>query len=118
MKVLDDCDQLPFGPHSDAVWWEESVEDFERQWRWKLEVLQCEADVGGALTNHADVRCCEEELEHTRASVLAVDEAQRQRILVQLRARVRRLGTGKRRDLTETCVVAGKRSSSIGSQRS
>jgi hypothetical protein len=51
--VLDRRDQLPFGPHSDVVGWEESVEDLQSQWRWKFEVLQREADGTGSLT--ADV---------------------------------------------------------------
>jgi hypothetical protein len=84
MKVLHRCDQLPFGPHSDAVW-AVGIDDLERQWRWKFEVLHCEADRRGALTDHADVRRCGEEFKEARASVLAVAEAQRQMIAVQLR---------------------------------
>jgi hypothetical protein len=84
VKVLHSGDQLPFGPHSDAVW-HESVDDLESQWRGKFEVLHCEADGGGALADHADVRRCSEELEEARARVLLFAEAQRQRIPVQLR---------------------------------
>jgi hypothetical protein len=82
--VLHHRDQLPFGPHSDGVW-TESVDDFERQRRRKIKVLHCEADRGGAFTDHADVRCCEEELGEVRARILPVGEAQRQRIAFQLR---------------------------------
>jgi hypothetical protein len=85
MKVLDCCDQLPFGPHSDLVWWEERVEDLKSQRRGQFEILQREADRGGALADHADVRRCGEELEQARARVLIVVEAQRQRIVEQLR---------------------------------
>jgi exonuclease VII small subunit len=47
--------------------------------------LHCKADRGGALADHADVRRCGEELEQARARVLIVVEAQRQKIVVQLR---------------------------------
>jgi hypothetical protein len=83
--MLDGRDQLPFGPHADAVWWEKSVEDLECQWRGQFEVLHCEADGGGAIADHADVRRHGEELEKTRARVLVNAETQRQRIVVQLR---------------------------------
>jgi hypothetical protein len=47
------------------------------------------------------VRRCSEELEEARASVLVEFEAQRQRIVVQLKKqRVRRLSTRRREDLT------------------
>jgi hypothetical protein len=85
MKVLHSGDQLPLGPHSDAVGWEESVEDFERDKGGEKEVLQRIADGGGTLADHADVRRCDEELEETRARVLKAAVAQRQRILFQLR---------------------------------
>jgi uncharacterized protein YfaQ (DUF2300 family) len=85
MKVLHSGDQLPFGPHSDAVGWEERVEDLERDERGEVEVLQCIADGGSALADHADVCSCGEEFEEARARVLPFAEAQRQRIVEQLR---------------------------------
>jgi hypothetical protein len=84
MEVLHHRDQLPFGPHSDAVW-AVGVDDFERQWRRKFEVLHCKADRGGAITDHADVRRCREELEKARARILGQAKAHRQRIVAQLR---------------------------------
>jgi hypothetical protein len=84
-KVLHGGDQLPFGPHSDAVGWEERVEDLESQRGGKIKVLHCEADGGGALADHANVCRCGEELEKARARVLIFAEAQRRRIVVQLR---------------------------------
>jgi uncharacterized protein YqcC (DUF446 family) len=116
VKVLHHRDQLPFGPHSDAVG-EESVENLESDKSGEMEVLQCIADGGGALADHADVRRCGEELEEARARV-AVVEAQRQRIVRQLRKKSQTAGHRKERRLTRTVVVTGKRSSSIGSQRS
>jgi hypothetical protein len=84
MKVLHSGDQLPFGPHSDAVW-KEGVEDLESGERGEVEVLQRIADGAGAVADHADVRRCSEELEKARARVLRPLEAQRQRIAPQLR---------------------------------
>jgi hypothetical protein len=84
MKVLHSGDQLPFGPHSDAVW-KESVEDLESDECGEVEVLQCIADGAGAVADHADVRRCGEELDEARARVLRPLEAQRERIVPQLR---------------------------------
>jgi hypothetical protein len=84
MKVLHRRDQLPFRPHADAVG-EESVEDLERDKGGEVEVLQCIADGGGAIADHADVCRRGEELKKARARVLVVVEAQRQRIVPQLR---------------------------------
>jgi hypothetical protein len=84
MKVLDCCDQLPFGPHADAVW-AVGVDDFESQRRRQFEVLHRKADGGGALADHADMRRRGEELEETRARILEVFKDQRQRIAVELR---------------------------------
>jgi hypothetical protein len=114
MKVLDCCDQLPFGPHSDVVR-AESVEDFESQRCGKFEVLHCETDSDGALADHVDVRRYREELEEMRARVLHDAEAQRQRILVQLRNYESDGCAQEGQGLTEMIVVVGKRSSSIGS---
>jgi hypothetical protein len=83
-KVLHHRDQLPFGPHADAVR-AQGVEDSESQRRGKFEILKSEADGTGALADHADVRRCSEELEEARARVLIFVEAQRQRIVRQLR---------------------------------
>jgi hypothetical protein len=85
MKVLHHRDQLPFGPHADAVGWEERVEDLERDKGGEVELLQCDADGGGALADHGDVRRCGEELEEARTRVLIFVEAQRQMIVEQLR---------------------------------
>jgi hypothetical protein len=85
MKVLHHRDHLPFGPHSDAVGWQEGVEDLESQRRGKLEILHGEADGTGALADHGDVRRCGKELEEARARVLEDAEAQRQWIVAQLR---------------------------------
>jgi hypothetical protein len=83
MKVFDCCDQLPFGPHSDVVGWEESVENLESQRGGKLEILHGKADGGGAITNHADVSRYREELGESRTCILKELE-ERQRIVVQL----------------------------------
>jgi hypothetical protein len=86
VEMLDGRDQLPFGPHADAVWWEKSVEDLECQWRGQFEVLHCETDGGGALADHADVRRHGEELGKARARILEAEEL-RQTIVRQLRNR-------------------------------
>jgi hypothetical protein len=90
-------DQLPFGPHSDAIGWEERVENLESQRRGQFEisVLHCEADGGGAIADHADadadVRCGGDgdEFGKARARVFGPrgsgEQRCRQRIAVQLR---------------------------------
>jgi hypothetical protein len=119
VKVLHHRDQLPLCPHSDAVGWEKGVKDLERDKGREVEVLQCDADGGGALSDNADVRRCGEELEQARTRVLAEAEAQRQRIAIQLRNSVSDGWAQEgERGLTVTYVVADKRSNSIGSQRS
>jgi hypothetical protein len=118
MKVLHGGDQLPFGPHSDVVGWEKSVEDLESEWRGKLEILHGEADRRGALANHADVRRGSKQLEEARARILVEFKAQRQRIVPHLTNSESDSWAQDPQQLTVTCVVAGKRSSSIGSQRS
>jgi hypothetical protein len=95
VKVFDSCDQLPLGPHADVVGREKGVDDFQSQWRGKFEVLHGKANRGGALTNHADVCRCGEEVEEARARVLHDAEAQRQRIVVQLRNRESTVGHRK-----------------------
>jgi hypothetical protein len=110
MKVLHSGDQLPFGPHADAVGWEESVEDLESHECGEMEVLQCIADGGGALADHADVRRCSEELEEARARFLVFAEAQRQRIEVQLRNSCQTAGHTKEK-------ISRKRWSSLASGR-
>jgi hypothetical protein len=84
VKVLHHRDQLPFGPHSDFVR-AERVDDFESQRGGQFEVLHGEADGGGAFADHADVRRHGEELGESRARVLVIFKAQRQRIDFQLR---------------------------------
>jgi hypothetical protein len=117
VKVLDCCDQLPFGPHSDVVGWEKSVEDLECQWGGKFEILHRKANGSGAITDHADVRRCGKELEEARARVLVVAEAQRQRIVPQLRNNESDGWAQEGENgLTVTRAVADKRLSSIGSQ--
>jgi hypothetical protein len=84
MKVLHHCDQLPFGPHSDVVWWEKSIENLESQRSGKFEILHCKANRGGTLSDHANVSRHGKELEKARSCVFDSAKAQRQRIVVQL----------------------------------
>jgi hypothetical protein len=97
VKVFDCCDQLPFGPHSDAVR-AERVDDFESQRSGQFEVLHCEADGGGALTDHADVRGCSEQFKEATARILREAKGQRQRIVPQLRNKCQYFETAKAND--------------------
>jgi hypothetical protein len=49
-------DQLPLGPHANRVLVHRLVDDRERHKRRQLETLQADADLGGTLSNEADVR--------------------------------------------------------------
>jgi hypothetical protein len=55
-EVLDRCDQLPLGPHANRVLVHRLVENRERYKRRQFEILQADADLGGALSYEADVR--------------------------------------------------------------
>jgi hypothetical protein len=55
-EVLDGSDQLPLGPHANRVLVHRFVDDLECHERWQSEILQADANLGGTLTDHADVR--------------------------------------------------------------
>ncbi len=54
--MLDRCDQLPLGPHANRVFVHRLVDDRERHKRGQFEILEADADLGGTLSNEADVR--------------------------------------------------------------
>ncbi len=54
--MLDGSDQLPLGPHANRVLVHRRVDDLKSHKRGKSETLQADADLGGALSDHADVR--------------------------------------------------------------
>jgi hypothetical protein len=49
-------DQLPLGPHANRVLVHRLVDDLKRHKRGQFEILQTDADLGGTLSNEADVR--------------------------------------------------------------
>jgi hypothetical protein len=55
-EVLHGRDQLPLGPHANRVLVHRLVDDLERHKRGQFEILEGDADLGGALADHADVR--------------------------------------------------------------
>jgi hypothetical protein len=54
--MFDRRDQLPLGPHANRVFVHRLVDDLECHKRGQFEILQTDADLGGALANHADMR--------------------------------------------------------------
>ena len=54
--MFDCSDQLPLGPHANRVLVHRLVDDLECHKRGKFETLQADADLGGTLSNEADVR--------------------------------------------------------------
>jgi hypothetical protein len=54
--MLDRRDQLPLGPHANRVLVHGLVDDRERHKSGKFEALQADTDLGGTLSDHADVR--------------------------------------------------------------
>ena len=55
-EVLDRRDQLPLGPHANRVFVHRLVDDLKRHKRGQFEILQTDADLGGTLSDKADVR--------------------------------------------------------------
>ena len=55
-EMFDGSDQLPLGPHANRVLVHRLVDDRERHKRGQFDTLQTDADLGGALADHADVR--------------------------------------------------------------
>jgi hypothetical protein len=64
-EVLDRCYQLPLGPHANRVLVHRCVDDLKSHKCGKFEILEADADLGGALSDHADVRCCGEDFVDT-----------------------------------------------------
>jgi hypothetical protein len=54
--MFDRRDQLPLGPHANRVLVHRFVDDRERHKRRQFEILEADADLGGALSDEADVR--------------------------------------------------------------
>ena len=54
--MLHGSDQLPLGPHANRVLVHRCVDNRECHKRRQFEILQGDADLGGALADHADVR--------------------------------------------------------------
>jgi hypothetical protein len=48
--------QLPLGPHANRILVHRLVDDLECHKRGQFEILQADADLGGALSDEADVR--------------------------------------------------------------
>jgi hypothetical protein len=73
-------DQLPLGPHANLVLVHRLVDDRERHKRGQFEILEGDADLGGALADHADVRRCGDDFVDTERALFAtvVGEIKRQ----------------------------------------
>jgi hypothetical protein len=69
-EVLDRRDQLPLGPHANRVLVHRLVDDLECYKRGQFEILQADADLGGALADEADMRRCGEYLVDTTRALL------------------------------------------------
>jgi len=65
--MLDRRDQLPLGPHANRVLVHRLVDDCECHKRRQFEILQADADLGGALTNRAYVRGGDDFVDTARA---------------------------------------------------
>jgi hypothetical protein len=123
-------DQLPLGPHANRVLMHRLVDDRERHKRRQFEILQADADLGGALADHADVRRGGENLvDAARALVGAVGSVlkrkpgdRRQLVSVKLIERSRGTKSGNRSNetkrLTKRRVSIGNWPSSAGSHLS
>jgi hypothetical protein len=55
-EVFDGSDQLPLGPHANRVLVHRLVDDLKSHKRGQFETVQADADLGGTLSDHADVR--------------------------------------------------------------
>ncbi len=55
-EVLDGRYQLPLGPHANLILVHRLVDDLKCHKRGQFKTLQTDADLGGALSDHADVR--------------------------------------------------------------
>ena len=54
--MFDRRDQLPLGPHANRILVHRLVDDRERHKRRQSKTLQAEADLGGTLSDKANVR--------------------------------------------------------------
>jgi hypothetical protein len=54
--MFDGRDQLPLGPHANRILVHRLVDDLERHKSGQFEILEGDADLGGALPDHTDVR--------------------------------------------------------------
>ena len=54
--MLHGSDQLPLGPHANRVLVHRFVDNLECHKRGQSKTLQADADLGGTLSDHADVR--------------------------------------------------------------
>jgi hypothetical protein len=77
--VLDRRDQLPLGPHANRVLRHRLVDDLKRHKRRKFEILQADADLGGTLADHADVRCGGKDFEQLLRAPLEMGDLHRDR---------------------------------------
>ncbi len=79
-EVLHGSDQLPLGPHANRVLVHRLVDDRERHKRRQFETLQAEADLGGTLSDKADVRRSGEDFVDTERALFGtfVGELKRQ----------------------------------------
>jgi hypothetical protein len=55
-EMFHSSDQLPLGPHANRILVHRCVDDLKCHKRRQLEILQADADLGGTLSNEADVR--------------------------------------------------------------
>jgi len=56
LEMFHGSDQLPLGPHANRILVHRCVDDLQCHKRGQFEILQADADLGGALSDHADVR--------------------------------------------------------------
>jgi len=79
-EMFDRRDQLPLGPHANRVLVHRLVENLKRHKRRKSKTLQTDADLGGALSDEANVRRGGEDFVDTARALFGtvVGELQRQ----------------------------------------
>ena len=66
--MFDGSDQLPLGPHANRVVVHSLVDDLKCHKRGQFKILQADADLGGTLSDHADVRRrCDDFVDAARA---------------------------------------------------
>jgi hypothetical protein len=70
--MFDGSDQLPLGPHANRFLVHRCVDDLEGHKRRKFEILQADADLGRALSDHADVRRSGDDFVDTASALFGI----------------------------------------------